>query len=243
MDIVIDIGNSLYKAYLFDNEQCVADYASENAADFLDYIHNIMTKHNLPKRICLSSVRKEDDIVFKQVTQKYDCTVLSLDLKFPVEIDYQTIDTLGKDRIANVCGAVKLFPGKDILVVDAGTAITIDFIEKGRKYIGGNISPGIKIRYKALNTFTGNLPLLDIDYDRNIFIGKNTEEAIIAGVQNGVLFEVEMYLKKISRLYPDSIVIFTGGDAIFFANSIKNGIFVEKKLTAYGLLNILELNA
>ncbi len=241
MDIAIDIGNSFYKAYFFEKYDCIDEFVNQDNLRFIDYI--TLKMQNIKCRLIVSSVRKDDDVVFRHFATYKDCIVLDSKLKYPVVIDYKCIDKLGKDRLANVCGAVNLFPKNDILVVDAGTAITYDFIEKGTRYIGGNISPGLDSRYRALNTFTGNLPLLSIDYNEIGLIGNDTKSAIRAGVQYGAIFEVEMYLKKIHELYSDPVVVFTGGDAFFFANSIKNDIFVENKLTAIGLLKILEFNA
>ena len=103
----------------------------------------------------------------------------------------KTPGTLGHDRIAAVSGAAVMFPGTNVLVIDAGTAITYDILENGINYLGGTISPGIKTRFKALHTFTGKLPLLNINEGKQNLFGKTTEEAIVCGVQNGILYEVE----------------------------------------------------
>ncbi len=138
-------------------------------------------------------------------------------------------------------GANYLYPGKNVLVVDAGTAITYDFIDENGEYAGGNISPGIEMRFKALNRFTGRLPLVR-QKNPDKLVGQTTEEAILAGVMQGVVFEVEGTIRAFKENYKNLIVIITGGDAIFFDNKLKNYFFVHFNLIAIGLNRILEYN-
>jgi type III pantothenate kinase len=167
---------------------------------------------------------------------------LGSSLKFPFEIQYSSPETLGNDRLAAVAGAFSLYPNKDVLVIDAGTAITYELLLREGGYIGGNISPGLNMRYKALHTYTDQLPLLT-QQDKEHLIGNNTNEAITGGVQNGLIFEIEGYLTKISNKYPQLTVLLTGGDAQFFDNKLKKTIFVVPNLTLIGLNFILNYNA
>ena len=149
---------------------------------------------------------------------------------------------MGKDRLAAVAGAIGLYPNTNLLVIDAGTAITYELINSKHEFLGGNISPGMTIRYKALNEFTSKLPLLSAS-DETPLIGQSTKEAIQAGVQNGVLFEIQGLINELSSQYPSIKTIITGGDAEFFARKLKNPIFVHPNLVLIGLNRILEYNA
>jgi type III pantothenate kinase len=159
----------------------------------------------------------------------------------PFENCYQSKETLGKDRIAAVAGAQQVYPNQNVLVIDAGTAITYDLLNDKKQYLGGNISPGIQIRYKALNQFTGRLPLVEQDDFEKLY-GSTTIEAIRAGVQHGVAFEVDKAIDTFKEFYNNLKVIITGGDANFFDKKLKNSFFVHFNLVAIGLNRILQHN-
>jgi type III pantothenate kinase len=166
---------------------------------------------------------------------------LSANTPLPIENRYLTKETLGKDRIAAVVGAYDLYPNQNLLVIDAGTAITYDFINEKGQYLGGNISPGIEMRFKALNYYTGKLPRVQ-PKEWNKLYGSTTEEAILGGVLNGVVFEVDKTIESFKEFYKNLKVIITGGDAEFFDNKLKNSFFVNFNLLALGLNRILEYN-
>lgn len=159
----------------------------------------------------------------------------------PVKIQYQTPDTLGADRLAAVVGAHYLHPGKNILIIDAGTAITYELIEAPGIYIGGNISPGMTTRFKALNHFTKKLPLLQEEEDIP-GIGYSTKTAIQAGVVNGIVYEMDGYINDLRRKYTELLVFLTGGHSFYFARRLKNSIFADINLVLTGLNRILEYN-
>jgi type III pantothenate kinase len=160
----------------------------------------------------------------------------------PIEIVYETKESLGMDRIASAVGASYIFPGKNILVIDTGTAITVDFINDEKKYLGGNIIPGMAIRFKALHEYTNRLPLVKAKNEFPL-LGNSTETAIRAGVLNGIIFEIEGYIDELKNKYPQLTVVMTGGDAEFFAKHIKSNIFVDLNLIFAGLNRIIEYNA
>jgi type III pantothenate kinase len=167
--------------------------------------------------------------------------VLNHITKIPVENLYRTKETLGKDRLAAVIGANYLHPAQNLLVIDAGSAITYDFINSSGQYLGGNIAPGIQMRYKALNSFTQKLPLVE----PSLLVpqmGQDTIEAIRAGVQKGILYEVDGTINEFKVLYPDLKVLLTGGDIKYFDNKVKNLIFVVSNLVLIGLNRILNYN-
>lgn len=241
--LIIDIGNTFYKIYVFEGEDCQS-FKTKNSNSAIHYINQLLENQTTIADSIVSSVKSDKDSFFLFLKNTFN-EIITFDrfVILPIDILYKTPQSLGKDRLAAVCGAVKLFPGKNLLIIDAGTAITYDFVEQGKAYVGGNISPGLTTRYKSLNTFTDNLPLLDINYENNIFLGQTSKEAIECGVQNGVLFEMETYICRLKEKHPDLITIITGGDAFFFEKSLKNSIFVVENLTALGLKKILELNA
>jgi type III pantothenate kinase len=145
------------------------------------------------------------------------------------------------DRLASAIGANHRFPKRNILVIDAGTAITVDFISSEEKYLGGNIIPGMAMRFKGLHEYTNRLPLVKAKNEFPL-LGNSTETAILAGVINGIIFELEGYIRLLENKYPELIVMMTGGDADFFAKHLKNNIFVDLNLIFAGLNRIIEYN-
>ncbi|MCT4639537.1 MAG: type III pantothenate kinase [Bacteroidales bacterium] len=236
MNLIIDIGNTRTKLATFCNNKITDIYTAESNA--IEDINNYIESKNYINCI-ISSVKKSniDSFSIKDI----NTIVFNHKTPIPVKNCYKTPETLGLDRLAAVIGATELYPGKDIMVIDSGTAITYDFIDRNRNYLGGNISPGIQIRYKALNCFTDNLPLLS-KQDSDIGVGKTTESAIVNGVQNGIVFEIEGYINHFNGKNEDLTTIITGGDALFFDKIIKNNIFVNQNLVLIGLNRILNHN-
>ena len=168
---------------------------------------------------------------------------LKIDHQTPVPIQnkYKTPETLGLDRLAAAVGANALFPDQDLLVIDAGTAITFDLVEKNGTFAGGNISPGLNCRFRALHEFTSRLPLVEAS-DEWPQIGLSTEDAIRAGVTTGMILEIEGMIELLRKNRPGLQAILTGGDALFFERRLKSPIFVKFEITLIGLNRILEYN-
>ena len=160
--------------------------------------------------------------------------------KLPFTIAYQTPETLGADRLAGVAGAAFLFPGKDLLVVDAGTCLKFELL-RNNVYEGGSIAPGLKMRYRALKTFTERLPEIE-HRPVEAWIGDSTETAILSGVQAGFLQEVSGRIHSFLAETPGLQIVLTGGDAPFLAERLKTKIFAEPLLVHYGLYHTLRLN-
>jgi type III pantothenate kinase len=146
------------------------------------------------------------------------------------------------DRIAAAVGAYSILPQRDILIIDAGTAITYDIVTKDGEYIGGNISAGIDLRFKALNEFTAKLPLVKSDGVKP-FIGNNTETAIRCGILDGVKHEIEGFINQFTAKYPHLLVFLTGGTDFDFDERVKKRIFADKFLVLRGLNRILQEQA
>jgi len=159
----------------------------------------------------------------------------------PVKVLYENTQTLGKDRIAAVIGAVSLKPKANILVVDAGTAVTYDFVDSNAVYHGGNIAPGIRMRSRALHAFTERLPEVEPSADFDL-LGNNTTTALINGVMNGIVFEINGYFESLKIKYPELSIFLTGGDTNYFVSKLKSPIFAEKYLVLTGLNRILQFN-
>ncbi|MFA7116191.1 MAG: type III pantothenate kinase [Bacteroidales bacterium] len=237
MNLLIDIGNTAIKLALAENNIITKIYRS-NTNSLFTFVENIV-KNNSLDIIALSSVKDIDNILFKLLEENSN-KFLKVDnnLNLPLKNKYKTPKTLGVDRMCAVIGAYSLFPGENIMVIDIGTAITYDFINSKNEYMGGNISPGFNIRTKALNKYTDKLPLVNLTEDF-LEIGDNTSDAIKSGIIIGIVNEIEGYLKK----YPKFKVIFTGGDAFYFAKKMKTCIFVVCNIVLNGLLKIIEINA
>ncbi len=240
MNLVIDIGNSAIKAAVFDKTGIVVSRHWEDSQNgplpaWCDAYPEI-------RNAILCSVRRDDTGV-KGDLEKAGIQVLVLDDQTPLPIanQYRSTSTLGRDRIAAAVGASSLFPGRNLLVIDAGTAITIDFVTAGNEYLGGNISPGLSMRFRSLHQQTHNLPLIEPE-DISYLLGEDTPGAIRAGVQYGIIFELDEYINRLKIRYPDLQVVMTGGDAMFFDKKLKNSIFVDPDLNLRGLQRILNYN-
>jgi type III pantothenate kinase len=240
MNLVIDIGNTRTKAAVFDHSEMIEEYAVKCSPVAL--AEEITGKFPDIHSAIVSSVNDSDADLISLIGKKVN-HLIEIDASTPIPIKnlYQTPWTLGKDRLAALVGAYSLFPGSNILIIDAGTAITCDFLGADKQYSGGNISPGMEMRFKALNSFTGRLPR---ETATEVFpdIGFDTKTAIISGVIKGILFEMKGYIGEFSKKYKGLKIILTGGDANFFVKKLKRTIFVIPNLTLTGLNYILQFN-
>ena len=165
----------------------------------------------------------------------------SSDTPVPISNRYRTPETLGSDRLAAVIGASSLRPGKDLLIIDAGTCITYEVIDARGNYWGGNIAPGMLMRLYALHEFTARLPLVEAEGEVP-GMGYNTETAIRSGVLRGMKYEIEGYIKSMRSKFPHLEVFLTGGNRINFDTNIINLIFTDKYIVPRGLNRILDYN-
>ena len=240
MNLIIDIGNSRTKFSLFNHGEIVTTATVDELLS--EHIKTLKDEYPLLNKAILSSVREYPDGLKKTLQSSFD-TFLELSHKTPLPIEnlYLSKETLGYDRIASAVGANDLYPDTNLLVVDAGTALTYDFVNDKNQYLGGNIAPGLEMRFKSLHFFTNKLPLVKAENQNKLF-GSTTEEAIRTGVQNGFIHEVEKTIEEFKVFYGNLKVIITGGDAKFFDKKLKNHFFVNFNLVALGLNRILEYN-
>ncbi len=240
MNLIIDQGNTQAKLAIFQNNQLVKWGNTPLAIG--EFITNFIGEASITG-IILSSVRElPKDTISSLKSISSNLIVLNHQTRLPFTLAYRTPETLGRDRIAAVAGAWFDHPGCNILVIDAGTAITYDFIEASGIYQGGNIAPGLEMRLKALHHFTGKLPLVSKTGDTPL-LGYNTETAIRSGVVQGLIFEIESYIDRLKTEKRNLLVFLTGGDAFYFDKKLKNTIFADEFLVLKGLNSILEYNA
>jgi len=236
-NLVLDIGNSSLKA-AFAKGSRIGETFRYNGEDIYGYVLNLAAGKRV-NTISLSSVR---DLPLELLNRLRElCEELLIvrgDSDLPVRNLYNTPQALGPDRISAAAGASAMFPGRDCIIFDFGTALTIDFLSKEGEFTGGNISPGMRTRLRALNSYTGKLPLVS-PTGEVAALGKDTISAIESGTILGLIFEIEGYISR----YPRNTIIFTGGDAIYFAEKMKSPIFVVYNLVLIGLAHIAEYNA
>lgn len=244
MRLVIDIGNTRTKIAVFSGRTMFFVQAFENIG--IDDIEKLINQFPTIKKVIFSSVGfvdKDKDEIKEFLKQRFRFIEMNNDISLPINNNYLTPLTLGNDRIAGVIGANNLFPENDCLVIDAGTCITLDLIDKTGNYYGGSISPGINMKYKALNTFTGSLPLIDDKFKVENIVGNDTKSSIISGVINGTLMEIKGFIAYYKKKYPGLKILFTGGDANFLHNYFKENTVLEEHLVLFGLNIILDTNA
>lgn len=239
MNLCIDQGNSSTKVGIFDADRLHKLFVYE-VFDVVE-LQKIFEAYLIDNCIFSSVITENDQLLACLKHSIASLIQLSHTTAIPIENRYETPETLGKDRLAAVVGAAFLRPNHDILVIDAGTAITYDFIDAQHIYWGGNISPGINLRLRSLHEFTKKLPLVEITME-SALLGKDTKSAIISGALNGIVFEMDGYISNLKNKYPQLSTFLTGGSTFYFDTKLKNTIFAEKNLVLIGLNRILQYN-
>src|SRR5680860_147116 len=240
MNLVIDIGNTLVKMAVFQGDILIKKKISLRL-DFLKNLEELEQKYQKPANIILSSVSKTPSKWLQKLEEGSRLFILDQQLPQVFANLYATPNTLGNDRIALVSAASKHFPTENVLVIDAGTCITYDFKNNKNEYLGGAISPGMEMRYKAMHNFTENLPLLDCEEEITL-IGNTTNSCMHSGVIYGITFEIDGIIAAYQAQYKDLTIILTGGDAQFLCKRLKNSIFANSNFLLEGLTYILEFN-
>lgn len=240
MNLIVDIGNTRTKVAVVEQGEVVRSFIFGSAAE-VDVEAIVEAFPALERAIVASSGEGEAELAER--LQKARIATLRLDYRTPLPIgnEYLTPQTLGVDRIAAAVGACQMYGCRSCLIVDFGTAITIDVVEDGI-FKGGNISPGASTRLRALNDYTSRLPLCE-PTDEVLSYGRTTREAIEQGVMQGITHEIKGYVDSFLLKNEEKSIIFTGGEAKYFANRIKNAIFAKCDLVVCGLNSILEYNA
>lgn len=234
--LVIDIGNTRSKAVLFDRGAVVRtavlrDRSVTSVLEFLDGMR--------PTAIVIGSVAGEVTGLADELNGLAPVLVVTGATPLPIRNAYGTPLTLGVDRSANAVAAVRRFPDRNVLVIDAGSCITYDLVDATGVFRGGAISPGLRMRSMAMNTYSARLPLVDLPGSPPL-LGETTEEALQAGVHHGAMAEMSGFIRQYADQFPQLVVILTGGDGLRAARALKNGIFAVPFLTLEGLHAILE---
>lgn len=238
MLLAIDIGNTKIKAAVFEGAVLLEKFVfDKNAAP--KKIENIFGRYPKIEQSILSSVGKDESGLLSQLEKRSKLATISHNSVFPFHNKYATPATLGIDRMVLSAGAVLQYPGKNRLVIDAGTCITYDFTDSNDNYLGGAISPGLQLRYSAMHNFTAKLPLLYPEMPDE-YIGNSTASSMHSGVVNGMLHELEGFVEQYNQQYQELTIILTGGDADFLAKRLKNTIFANSNFLLESL-NLLYL--
>lgn len=240
MNLIIDIGNTCAKAVCFNGGNVVEEVRFDRGeeAKFSAFCAKYAFQRGILSTVStLSSElrRAIDELPFTVMTLESGVTPI------PIINKYATPRTLGTDRLAAAVGANCLQPGRDVLIIDVGTCITIDFVNAKGEYVGGNISLGPTMRLKALHEFTARLPLVE-RLGQVAAIGNTTETAIRSGVMHGIQYEIEGYIKSFSAKYPGLLVYLTGGVHVDLHVSEKICTFANDYIVPIGLNRILEYN-
>lgn len=240
MNLIIDIGNTRTKIALFQQEEMLKSFPI-NSFELADLLELKSDYPQINKAIVASVKHNTTDLAM--VLRKELDFVIELDhiTPIPIENHYETPKTLGKDRIAAAVGGNKLFPNQNLLVIDAGTAITYDFINHQNQYLGGFITPGLSMRFQALHHFTDKLPLLK-PAEPKIMFGRNTNDSIQGGIQYGLEGELNRIIHHFSTAQNELKIILSGGDTKYFEKLLKSYNFVSLEITLLGLNTILEFN-
>ncbi len=237
--LCLDQGNSYTKAGIFNKEELIA---KETFRQFgRNEIEMLFSKYKITACIFSTVALRNESVISELKNRSPFFIEFTHETSIPVDNQYASPQTLGKDRLAGVIGASFIKPGTDLLVIDAGSAVTYDFIDANGIYWGGNISPGIDMRLRALNEYTGSLPLVSAKED-SMLLGNDTESAILAGVLYGIVFEIDGYIEKLKLEYPQLSTYLTGGSTFYFVNKLKSAIFASENLVLIGLNRILLYN-
>ncbi len=241
MNLVVDIGNTRIKAALYEYLSLKQLFVF-NSLQELQQDKEFSETLNTVTSCIISNVAQKELLSYLQnkISQHAHLFILQLPkFQLPFAIDYLTPHTLGSDRIAAAAGGISEFNNAAILIIDTGTCIKYNVIHN-KTFLGGAISPGLLMRYKALHYYTGQLPLLHPENHLFPILGKNTNENLHAGVINGCLAEIHYFINYFEKIYPELKIILTGGDATFFEKLSERKVFLRPYLILDGLNTLLE---
>lgn len=235
---ILDLGNTRLKVALWQNKN-LSEYKfflRTNGGALLSWL----SESNV-KRCVILSTGSTSDSWYQQIVRDYIVWIPSGDSHVPFQVEYETINTLGVDRLVAVVAANALFPNKNVLVVDAGTCLTYEYLDAKRGYLGGNISPGMQMRLKAMHTFTARLPLVESKLPQKE-IGTSTETALQLGGIYGIIQEIKQYIAEFENNTDQNVVVLTGGDSSFLQDYLPSTVLIKPKLVLEGLAHLYDYN-
>jgi len=238
LNLIIDIGNTRVKAALFKGDALVElkIYSSLNQL-ISDDLFIKQANSTL-----IGTVVDDLESEIAQLNKIIPTIVFTAVTKMPLTNLYKSVSTLGSDRTSASVGAYYLYPNSNVLVIDAGTCIKYNFTNSKNEYLGGGISPGIEMKFKAVQHFTSRLPLIEFNRSFTELIGTSTETSILSGILNGTVAEIDGIIDQYKLQFPDVICVLTGGDSEYLAKRLKNTIFAYQNLVLKGLNHILNYN-
>ncbi len=238
MNLAIDIGNTRIKAGLFNGNELLEIKHFESLKMFVADINFIKKAQQAIIGSVVDDLEEEIETLKNLITVQVFTTATTI----PLNNLYQSVSTLGSDRLAASIAAYYLYQNKNVLTIDTGTCIKYNFCNDKNEYLGGAISPGIQMRFKALQHYTSKLPLIEPDFSYVDLIGNSTKNSILSGVLNGAVAEIDEIINQYKQQFPALICIITGGDSEYLAKRLKNSIFVHQNLVLKGLNDILNYN-
>jgi type III pantothenate kinase len=241
MQLIIDIGNTLVKYHVFDQDIIMESYFEEHV-HWKRPLDKINKQFPEIRTAILSDVNGSFVEEIKEALFPLLIVHCSIDLKLPFETKYDPSKQLGQDRIALLAACCKFYPKKTTLIIDVGSCITYDLIDNNAVHQGGSISPGFSMRYKSMNDYSGKLPLLESLNKEHNLVGTSTTEAIHSGVYHGIANELLSVIADYKSNHEHLTVILTGGDAQMLSKPLKNSIFAHSNFLAEGLNHILVMN-
>ena len=241
MNLIIDIGNTATKLAVFQLDK-IKEVQTVSTVDLVFEVEKLLKKFPTITQGLLCAVKTISNFEIETLQKLVPIKILDTTFPMPFNNCYDTPLTLGVDRLALMAAAVNQYPKRNVLVIDAGSCITFDFMDADHNYLGGAISPGIEMRYKSFEAFTSNLPLLQKTLPSQ-HIGSSTKASIHSGINYGVLHEIEGAIKEYQNKYPDLTVILTGGDSDFLCKQFKISIFANSNFLLEGLNFLLEFNS
>ena len=239
MNLIVEQGNSATKVAVFHKGKIIYSsfYKDFKESDLIFLFDQFPLKNGIFSTVA----ETKEELIACMHNRLKRLFFFDERLLLPISIQCDAPETVGSDRIGAVVGATFLQPAADILVIDTGTAITYELVTASGIYLGGNISPGMTTRFRSLNQFTKLLPLI-IEKEDVPLMGTCTETAILAGVVNGMVYEMDGFIDEIRKKYPGIYIFLTGGHSIYFEKRLKNPIFAVSNLVLIGLNRILEYN-
>ena len=236
--LVIDIGNSRIKLAVFKADQIVYNKSFEKI--LVSDIKRLQKRFPFAEAI-YSTVRERNPRFLQHLSRNYHLIQLTSRTKVPVKNLYKTPGTLGMDRLASVIAAYKMYPRNNNLVIDMGTCVKYDFVDKDGNYHGGNIAPGLDMRLKSMHLLTSKLPNVKRALPKGL-LGRSTKEAMQNGAVLGLKMEIEHFIKTLTAERGKINIILTGGDSKYFGEILESKIFVLPELVLFGLYKTLRYN-
>ncbi len=236
--LCLDFGNTRLKAAIFKDDEFSEEITLEN--DSISTIGKLIAQYH-PQKSILSSVIEHDTEIEPLLAASTQFHKISFRTRVNFTTPVGKPETIGADRLALAAAAAHFYPGKNNLVIGLGTAVTYNFINQNQEFLGGGISPGMDMRFKALQTFTAKLPLIQADWNFPL-IGYDTKTNIQSGVIDGLTFEIDGFISAYAAKYGNFNVVLTGGNSLYFARRLKNRIFADPNFLFKGLYALSETN-